>query len=289
MAVPSEAVSFAWFDVALAVAIPLTAWALYRKQFRYLIGGISAAYLIFFWCWGLNYHRPSLATKLDIRIPQDSDGAVDEFRKAAAQEINRLYGDVARAPYDEVRIRARASERVAHIVRIIDGADWRATARLKTSLLANPWFGMAGIDGLFNPFGHEPIINSRLLEIERPFIMAHELAHVRAYPNEGDANLVAVLATLMSGDPHLEYSGWLHLWFYLQEPGTDALLDEGPRQDLQRIAERMRSQQVRWVSNLQAAVLDLYLKANSVPEGIRSYSQVLLLAIGIRGEWERFR
>src|SRR5467141_400804 len=124
---------------------------------------------------------------------------------------------------------------------------------------------------------------------ERPFVIAHELGHVRGYPSEGDANLIAVFATIMSDDPVLQYSGWLDLWEYLRYPEIDTLLDPGPRRDLQRIAERARREQVRWISNVQTAILDWFLKANSVDEGIRSYSQVVLLAAGTEPYWNRFR
>jgi hypothetical protein len=40
---------------------------------------------------------------------------------------------------------------------------------------------------------------------------------------------------------------------------------------------------------MQNAVLDWYLKANSVPEGVGSYSQVVLLAAGTQAVWDRFR
>ena len=46
--------------------------------------------------------------------------------------------------------------------------------------------------------------------------MCHELAHVRGYPDEGDANVIAAFATLMSENPAFQYSGWLNLWLYLR-------------------------------------------------------------------------
>ena len=109
------------------------------------------------------------------------------------------------------------------------------------------------------------------------------------YPAEGDANLIAFLATALSNDPVLQYSGWLNLWLYVRSPELDTLLLPGPRGDLQRVFDRIRGERVRWIGNFQTAILDWYLKANSVPEGVRSYSQVVLLAAGTEPFWDRFR
>ena len=175
------------------------------------------------------------------------------------------------------------------MVRIIDGEDWDAAHRIKVSRISNVWFRAAGVDGMFNPAGHEPVISATVLDIERPFVMSHELAHVRGYPDEGDANVIAAFATLMSGNPRFQYSGWLSLWLYLRNRELDKLLDPGPRSDLRRIFDRARAEQVWWVDDLQRFVLDWFLKANSVEEGVRSYSRVVLLMAGTEPNWDRFR
>jgi hypothetical protein len=207
----------------------------------------------------------------------------------AISEINRLYPETSNSSIPEAVLREQVAGRVRLVIGRIDGSEWRSAGRIKNSLLANWWFRAAGVDGLFNPFGHEPIVNSRLLDIERPFAGAHELAHVRGYPVEGDANLIAVLATVLSSNPSLQYSGWINLWMYIRTPELDRLLDEGPRRDISRIIARARNDQIPWISNLQRAVLDWYLKANSVEGGIRSYSEVVVLAVSTQDSWDRFR
>jgi hypothetical protein len=246
-------------------------------------------YLIFFWSWGLNYHRQSIGSKVPFDSERTSHEAVEQFAKRAALEINRLYVYRQNQNNDERRTEAEAVERVSRVVKVIDGLEWPAPSRVKNSWFANPWFRLAGVEGVFNLFGQEPIISNTLLDVERPFVMAHELGHVRGYAGEGEANLIAVFATITASDPFLQYSGWLNLWLYLRTPALDTLLDPGPRADLQRIFERYRKEEVQWISNIQAAVLNWYLKSNSVDEGIRSYSQVVILAAGTQGYWDRFK
>src|SRR5262249_49811175 len=96
-------------------------------------------------------------------------------------------------------------------------------------------------------------------------------------------------ATIASDDPEFQYSGWLHLWLYLRNAKRDALLDPGPRRDLQILFERIRSQELHWASSLQSAVLDWHPKANHVEEGVASYANFVRLAIATQDDWRKFR
>jgi hypothetical protein len=280
---------FSWLDVAVPLAIFLAAWLIHRRRWKLLLNVVAIAYLVFFWSWGLNYHRQPLTSKLPMDIERTKPDAIGNFTMHAAAEINRLYTEKQKLPYNEEESRAEASIRVKRVVGVIDGSEWEAPHRIKISLVGDPWFHAAGVDGMFNPVGQEPLISNTVLDIERPFVDCHELAHVRGYPDEGDANVIAALATLMSNNPRFQYSGWLSLWLYLRNRDLDNLLEPGPRQDLQRIFDRARSEQIRWISQVQQAILDSFLKANHVEEGVRSYSRIVLLAAGTAPYWDRFK
>jgi hypothetical protein len=285
----ADTVAFAWLDPTIVIAVILLIQLIRKRRWKWLINIVAAAYLMFFWLWGLNYHRRPLASKLQMDAAQSSSQAIDQFARRAATEINRLYLRKQQEPYDEAHTRLEAAERVRRVVEVIDGSNWEAAHRIKISFIANPWMHAAGIDGVFNPFAHEPIISNTLLDVEKPFIISHELAHVRGYPDEGDANVIAVLATLMSKDEAFQYSGWLNLWFYLRTRELDKLLDAGPRNDLQKIADRARAEEIGWINNFQRSLLDWFLKANNVEQGVRSYARVVIIAAGTEPFWEHFR
>ena len=285
----ADAVSFSWLDMAVPVVVVSVAWLIRRRRWKLLLDLGAAFYLILFWSWALNYHRERLSSKLQVDVSHMKVGAIDDFTMRAAAELNRLYKEKEKLTYDEAGTLEEARRRVRRVIGIIDGKDWDAPHRVKVSWIANRWFRAAGIDGMFNPIGHEPIVSETLLDIERPFVVAHEFAHVQGYPDEGDANVIAALATLMSSNPAFQYSGWLNLWLYLRNRDRDRLLDSGPGEDLQRIFSRLRRERIEWISHLQSLVLDWFLKANSVEQGIRSYSRVVLLVAGIEPSWERFR
>jgi hypothetical protein len=285
----ADSISFSWFDLAVPIGVVLAGWLIRRRYWKLLANLAGVAYLIFFWTWGLNYHRQPLASKLPIDSERTKPDELENFTMHAAREINRLYPEKQKLLYDEAETREEAGLRVRHVVHVIDGSDWEAPHRIKISAIADPWFHAAGIDGMFNPAGQEPIISNTVLDIERPFVITHELAHVRGYPDEGDANVIAALATLLSARPAFQYSGWLSLWLYLRNGEADMRLEPGPRADLQRIFKRSRSEQILWVSHFQTAILDWFLKANHVEQGVRSYSRVVLLAAGTEPYWDRFR
>ena len=285
----ADAVPFSWLDVVIPAGLILLVLAVHHRRFYLLANVVAALYLIFFWSWGLNYHRQPLVEKVPSDTTRIDAGGIERFAKEAAERINSLYLEKQRRPMDDGRMREEVVRRVRRVSAVIDNSSWKGPSRIKNSLFANPWFHAAGIDGVFNLFAHEPLVSNSLLEFEKPFVMTHELAHAYGYAGEGEANLIAVFATLMSPDPNFQYSGWMNLWLYVRNRQLDGLLDPGPRHDYEQMIQRMRSEQIRWLNAIQSTILDWYLKSNNVQEGIQSYSQVVLLAAGTEPYWERFR
>src|SRR6185436_2310906 len=87
---------------------------------------------------------------------------------------------------------------------------------------------------------------SRPAAFEQPFVAAHEWAHLAGYANESEASFVGFLTCMHSAAP-AAYSGWLFLYWqvYGEVSAADrrqlaSLLDEGPRGDINAIAERVQ-------------------------------------------------
>ncbi len=280
-------------DLILPGAILLISYLAYRRRPLAILGLLSSGYLIFFWTWGLNYHRQPLETKLDFETQRVTEDAIAALVEEAAAEINRAYGEVASldAITDEAALVDEADARVRSVIEIIDGVPpvrGNSPIQVKTSRLLNPFFRAGTVDGMFNPFGHEALVMDGLLRFERPMVVLHEIAHVRGYAHEGEANFIAFIAAIYSEDPRLRYSGWLSLWRYLGSRENDVLLDPGPLTDLDAVDQRIRGNRVEWVSRTQSRTLDAFLKVNRVDSGIRSYSEIVTLVVGTRHDWDRF-
>jgi hypothetical protein len=140
---------------------------------------------------------------------------------------------------------------------------------------------------MMNPFGLETIVSPDLLPFERPFVLAHEWAHLAGYAPEADASFVGLLAALGADAPS-EYSAWLALFDHAvgQLPASEqrasvAELGPGPTADRMAIAARL-DDRIEIVARASWDTYDQYLKSQGVQEGVASYSRVveLLLASG---------
>jgi hypothetical protein len=287
----ADSIPFSWTDVWILVGVFTVVFSVRQKNWRVPLGLVSAAYLIFFWGWGLNYHRSPIEIRMGLKaVPKPSKEEFSQFLSSTTQAVNRLWTEVAEqqtSQQDSVSMKHEASSRVRAVVGQIDGTDWAAATRIKHSYPADLWFHAAGIDGVFNPIGHEPLLVSGIPSFRLPFVMTHELAHVHGIAGEGDANFVAFLAGIGSADPRFQYSAAFEMWLHLG--GSAAELDPGPRRDLQSYLDLIRSQEIPQLSRIQSAILDSHLKANGIQEGVQSYSKFVALAIATRDRWGNFQ
>jgi hypothetical protein len=158
------------------------------------------------------------------------------------------------------------------------------TGRPKRSLFGL-YFRRAAIDGMTVPIALEIILNPDLLPVEHPSVLAHEWAHLAGYADESEANFVAWVTGVRSGDPVARYSAWLDAYRLAVSALPRAVrptlppLAAGPRADLAAIAERYERSSPA-VRRAARGVYDSYLKANRIEEGIASYEVALQLMLG---------
>src|SRR5262245_38134915 len=62
----ADAVPFSWLDIAVLALAGVIIYSLRTRNVAVLVATLSAGYLWFFWSWGLNYHRPSLESRMHI-------------------------------------------------------------------------------------------------------------------------------------------------------------------------------------------------------------------------------
>lgn len=285
-------------DVAVGIGIVGGAFVLVRRTgalgFRralvratlFLIPCLAVLYLVFLLMWGLNYRRLPLDRKLDYDRARVTRAAAVTLASQAAAAMNAGFSDARGLRWD-----ARALEASFARVQRLLGATRSAVPGVPKRSLLSFYFRRAAIDGMTDPFFLEIIVNRDLLEVERPFVVAHEWAHLAGYADESEANFVAWV-TCLGGDALARYSGWVSAYEYAMRPlppadraGVTALAP-GPREDLRAMAARyaQSSPVVREAAN---GVYDGYLRANRVEDGIASYDAVLRLMLGthLGPEW----
>ena len=296
----SNRVPFAVFDVLCVGAVLLVATVLTRavrasalsrsvrpaaRALGYLALGAAGVYVWFLLFWGLNYRRIPMTERLAMDAAGPAPPAVLRLGRDAANQLNALHAEAHAIgwhdqPVDDAALRRGFDE----IQRALSDAPPAVPGRLKPTLFG-PYFRWTSVDGMVNPFGLEVLANPDLLPFERPFVAAHEWAHLAGYADESEASFVGWLACLRGG-PSARYSAWLLMYWQVSAELTQpervplsAALAPGPRADLEAIVARLRRGEWPLLRNAGWQVYDQYLKANRVEEGVRSYGLVVSLVL----------
>ncbi len=316
----SNAVPFALFDpivIGLAIAVagvwvravraarPARRWRPIGAAAWQTIAVAAAVYLWFVASWGLNYQRESMLVRLRLSSASPATEAVERLGVEAVARLNALHDGAHADGWPQAGERppmlAQAYVETQRLVLAAGGGRDRQAAATTPRLAVpgrpkqtvfGPWFRWTSVDGMVNPFALEVLVNPDLLPMERPFVFAHEWAHLAGYADESEASFVGFLTCLRAGRA-AEYSAWLALYWQiageLPRAAVERLagpLQPGPRADLRAILARLRRGGVPALQHASWQVYDQYLRANRVEGGMRSYGLVIRLVAGTRGMWD---
>jgi hypothetical protein len=283
----------ALFDVAVGLLLAVAAVTIARRwraegflpaiRSAAMRGVIVAAvvYLWFLIFWGFNYRRVPLEHKLAYDATRVTREQGVELAQTAVERANANVEQAKAAPFDA----AALAGALGSVQSALGGTPLSSAPQPKRSLLS--WyFRRAAIDGMTDPFFLEIVINPDLLPSERPFVLAHEWAHLAGYADESEANFVAWL-TCVRASPAAQYSGWLAAYQHIASglPVADrralaAALSPPVRADLNAQRERF-SRSSPAVRAAARGAYDTYLRANRIEEGIANYNAVVRLMLGV--------
>lgn len=167
--------------------------------------------------------------------------------------------------------------------------------------------------GYYFPFSMEANYNDVMYIMKKPATMCHELAHIRGYIYEDEANFIAFLACVESDDSTFQYAGYLSVLNYvtndlyktrLADPDSYAAAREAvhPLQMLQQVRddnifvtdeewERINGKAVvdtETVDSVSDTLTNASLKLNGVSDGMISYNRVVELLLQWYGQKENF-
>jgi hypothetical protein len=282
----SNLVPFALFDVLCVTAVCAFAVTAYRciRRFGWRTGVLRLAgrtlvaaatiYLAFLATWGLNYRRVPIVDKVAFDPARVNRAAAGELGDMNAATLNRLYAAAQRGAFSTEALGASFQQTVREM-----GARMPvAPGRPKETLLGG-YFHQVAVSGMTDPLSLETLVAPDLLDVERPFVIAHEWAHLAGYADESEANFIAWL-TCRHGDAAAQYSASLIMIGYAR-PGHADALDIGPAIDLLSLQERYKNTSEVLRSAARQGY-DTYLKANRVKKGVESYDAVVQLILGTR-------
>jgi hypothetical protein len=255
----------------------------------YLATVISILLLIYTLTCGINYHRESFAQINDLSI---EDYTIEDLVKVCSlltEQVNAAGSKIERNEDGTAIISDNINDRAVSAIKNLASTYpelkgyYPPPKPTITNLLSH-----LQISGIYSPFTLEANYNKHITPYNIPFTVCHELAHLRGFMLEEEANFIAYLACISSADIEFEYSGSLLAWIY----ATNALYDISPSrynniysQLDEEVITDLRENSRFWqeydtvVAEISTKVNDSYLKVNSQSDGIHSYGRMVDLLV----------
>ncbi|MCR4796298.1 MAG: DUF3810 domain-containing protein [Ruminococcus sp.] len=153
------------------------------------------------------------------------------------------------------------------------------------------------LTGIYLPYTIEANYNDDMVRANLPSTVCHELAHLKGFIQEDEANFIAFVATTQSDNVEFQYSGYLDALEYVHNTVWDneiedamplsALISDEVLADWFRFMpenywEENASKEIistETVSEASTAAIDTNIKMNGRDEGIKAYSMVVNLLL----------
>jgi hypothetical protein len=252
----------------------------FAKTGKIMLNILAATYILFYFLWGFNYFREDLNVRLKLDKHEPNTKAFLVQLKKLVENTNKSWVSFEKWNTEIVDEKIEKSYKtLAPVLKI----KYPSGKREPKPITVSRFFAQAGISGYYGPFFNEVHVNSYILPVEYPFILAHEKAHQFGITNEAEANFYAWLVCTKSNSKQLQYSANLHVLQYflyqgyqLEEYGDIiAKLDKRVKKDLQIIREHWMSLRNEKIDEAASKVNDFYLKTNKIKKGIEEYSGVV--------------
>ncbi len=241
---------------------------------------LAAGYVLFYVLWGFNYFRADLNTRLNLEpVITDREEFLMVFSDLASA-TNKSYTRFDEFNEEEIALSIEDSYRkLAPVLKL----KYPGGSRRAKPITLSGFFAQAGISGYFGPFFNEVHLNSNLLPVEYPFVLAHEKAHQFGITGESEANFYAWLVCTSSNNSQLQYSANLVALKYFMHYGYGqeqyreiiAKIDGRVIEDIREIQQHWVKLRNEKVERVAARMNDAYLKTNQVEKGIRDYTGIV--------------
>jgi hypothetical protein len=256
-------------------------------RFAFIAVTVAAAgYLWFLTAWGFNYRVPGVETTLpSFETGRATPARVRRLAEVAVARVNRLHPDAHGVGFPAIdAVPTPLLESLHEVERRLGRTRPTVPSRPKRPWTA-PYMRAVGVSGMLAPLFLETYLNPDLTGPERPYVLAHEWAHLSGWAPEEDASFVGVLAAV-GADVPAQYSAWLFLMSEsagrLHPVTRDLVLQDlapGPRSDLAAIAARLRAR-VPWLDRASWVAYDRAIKSQGADAGVAGYGRVIELLLG---------
>lgn len=257
---------------------------------------LSVALFLFVILGGINYYRYSFRHYSNLEVRDSSVQELYDLTHSLAMDANQLREmtngvDENGAFQLTLSMNELADHAADAMTKLSEdypilGGNYGAPKPVLTSSLMS----YTEITGIFIPFTMEANVNVDIPDYSIPSTMLHELAHLRGFMREDEANFIAYLAGMKSEHPELNYSSTMlaliisgnalykentELYFEIRDQYSEKVLT-----DIRENSRYWQQYEDTVVSTVSNKINDTYLKANDQSDGVKSYGRMvdLLLA-----------
>lgn len=225
---------------------------------------------------------------------------LEELRNVVVSECNRLSKLVERDEYGNVvysgDMKAQAIREMKRL-----GEIYPQLAGFYPSpkgFYFSGFFSQQKMMGYYFPFSMEANYNTKMYITNVPGTLCHELAHLKGFIYEDEANFIGYLACVGSEDIFFKYSGYLSVLYYLDNDYYEAIEENKVIYGQQiPISGQVRKDKVfltpeawekveekavistKTVSKVSDVIVETNLNLNGIADGMVSYSRVVELLL----------
>lgn len=250
---------------------------------------LSILFFIYTANCGINYYRRPFSDYLEYKAGKYSAEELERLLSWLTEQVNDTYIKIEQGDSWDIRREAvKAMERLGEQYPKLTGYYPPPKPLLISRILS-----VQQLSGIYSPFTVEANYNAEMIPYNIPHTMCHELSHLRGFMREDEANFIGFLACIGADAREYHYSGYLMGWIY-----AGNALSSLDRQAYTKYWEKLRPEvwedlrenTAFWdrfdtkVSKAAETINNTYLKANSQPDGVRSYGRAVDLMLA----WYRY-
>ena len=267
--------------------------------FQVYAWGFLAVFMIMTWNCFILYHASEFDETYMAQKAQRTytDRELIQVRNHIVEELNALTEQMERDGEgflvyqgDMKQEAVRAMQGLGEEYELLSGYYPQAKGITASDFLSQQY-----MMGYYFPFSMEANYNTSMYIANVPATLCHELAHLKGFIYEDDANFIGFLACINSEDPFYRYSGYLSVLNYVekeykkssgkQEFGSVSLAKSVRADDIfltSEAWERVEENAVVETAVVKAAsnqFTETTLVINGVSDGMKSYSRVVQLLL----------
>ena len=277
-------------EVKDGVSVGTQRFVLLMTAVQNLLCLVAVIFFVYVIGCGVNYHRYSANAYLGLDVQESSVEELSGLLIELAQETSKLRMQLTTEdergvyilPMNVRQLGNEAKQAYKNLAKEypIFGGNYPAPKPVTASRLMSH----TEITGVFTCWTMEANVNVDISPYSIGSTMCHELAHLRGFMREDEANYISILACRASDSIDLQYSGNMLALIYVGNAlyGKNADLyfeiygkyyDEGVIRDLRANNEYWDQFEDKKVAEVANKVNDTYLKANEQEDGVQSYGR----------------